>query len=394
MFISNTMPKINIIQLTFKEIADKIDAGFFDEVSSFPQIPSVSLCLNHSRQLQNTCMDIFPEINYPQYLKPSIYAISFILLLRTCNLELYKKCTHVTDIWTALRDEDVNHIHYDINDTMTLLRTDADDKFWCTCGQRIEKLFMCSANGNFLILGSVCIEKTEIKSLLEKLKELKKILCDSCNLLKNPSSVDSNICSPCSKKTTCTVCNLFTKPSKLNKYLCSGCYKHHHKCQLCPKYCYIFSKNCNSCNIKIQEQHRLEQIEIDEQNRLKQIEINEQRRLKQIEIDEQRRLKQIEIDEHNEQRRLKQIEIDEQRRLKQIEIDEQRRLEQIEQIELKRLRHIEIEKQDRLRKIEINKNIYQWRQDGLTTMKCMDCNTDITISTWSIRCTPCWKLIQ
>ena len=392
----------NVILLTFKEISDKIDAGLFDEVAIFPQIPDVTLCLRHSQQLQNTCIDIFPQINRVDYLKPSIYAIAFILLLRTCNIELYNTCTHVTDIWTAIRDEERNHIYYNADHATSLHRPDEHAKFWCMCSQRIETLFMCSANGNFIILGSTCITKTQIKSLLEKLKELKKILCDSCEMLKNPSSVDSNICLSCSKKSICDVCNLLTKPSKPNKKLCAPCYKYHHQCQSCIQYCSKNTINCTSCSNKIEHERQLKQIKLDEERRLRKIELDEEQRLSKIKLDEERRLRKIELDEErrlrkielDEEQRLRKIKLDEEQRLSKIKQDEEQRLRKIKQDEERRLRNINIYDQNRLRIIQIQNNINQWNIDGLTKMECLDCKKNIDISTWSIRCMPCWKLIQ
>jgi len=384
----------NVIELTFKEIAEKIDAGFFDEVAIFPKIPDVTLCLSHSKQLQKTCIDIFPQINCVTYLKPSIYAIAFILLLRTCNIELYNTCTHVTDIWTAIRDEKKNHIYYDAdmaNIATAVYRPDENAAFWCTCSQRITKLFMCRANDNYIILGSTCIEKTQIKSLLEKLKELQKILCDSCEMLKNPSSVNSNICLPCSNKSICDGCNLLTKPSKLNKKLCNPCYKYKHQCRLCIQYCSKKNINCTSCSNKIEHERQLKQIKLDEKQRLRKIKLDEEQRLRKIELDEKQRLRKIELDE---EQRLRKIELDEEQRLRKIELDEKQRLRKIELDEEQRLRKINIAEQTRLRIIQIQNNINQWNIDGLTKMECLDCKKDIHISTWSIRCMCCWKLIQ
>jgi hypothetical protein len=80
--------------------------------------------------------------------------------------------------------------------------------------------------------------------------------------------------------------------------------------------------------------------------------------------------------------------------LRQIERNEQQRLHQIELAEQTRLRKITHIENSRLRKIHINKNIAQWTIDGEIVMKCLDCETMISISTWCIQCKKCWKLVQ
>lgn len=374
------MCHINNTILTFSEISNAIDAGLFDDVLIFPTIPSVDLCLQHSSDVLDISILVFPHINRPKHKKPAMYAITFVLLLRACNFDIYKTCTHMTDIWTALRNEGHNNIIYDISQHIYIDRPDEDDAdFWCACSQPIKKVFLCYANSSHFILGDVCVEKTNINSINEKKKELLKVLCEHCFELFKPSSINTEICGPCSKKRTCKICNHFTKPSKNNPEICSPCNKTHTKCQtdICENY---HNSKINGLCVTCQLYEDKLRREKDEQNRLRQNELNEQNRLRLIELEKQNRLRQNEI---NEQNRLRQIELNEQNRLRQIELAEQTRL--------RKLAHIE---NSRLRKIHINKNITQWTIDGETEMKCLDCETMISISTWCIQCKKCWKLVQ
>jgi hypothetical protein len=325
--------EINKTILTFDEISLKINTGFFDECLIFPTIPDEDVCLEYNYKLREICILVFPKINHPTHRMPAIYAITFVLLLRACNINLYNQCHTLDEIWNIIRDEDMNGITWVTHDTVRFTRDEDDDdtKFICVCSHIIHELIICSANDKYILLGNTCINKTEINSLKEQVKNLYKIICDICFELKKPSYFNDAICTACSKKRECAICNLIKNTSKNNPEICGSCYKTNKNCltTTCQKYCRKLKKvlYCNGC---IAEQTRLCDIEIAEQTRLRNIEIAEQTRL---------------------------------------------------------LRNEKIQ----LYKVYIEQNIAQWRNDKLIKMPCMSCNIDINICHWSIECLKCYR---
>ena len=140
---------------------------------------------------------------------------------------------------------------------------------------------MCSANNNFFVLGSFCIKKSEILSLNEQLKQLKKITCEICGVKRKPANKNIDICVPCSKKIYCVVCKAHSSPSKANPELCSKCSKCYELCRTedCKQYRTKNIMYCSPCVLVFEENHRLEQLERKKQADLEYKERMERERL-------------------------------------------------------------------------------------------------------------------
>jgi len=267
------MPRDDVINktiLTLSEINEKITDDSLAEFICFPQSPNIYLCIQYSKNLLQTALTIFPKISKknPQ---PDMYALSLTLLLYSTNIELYNKCETLNDILPQLNDPSISYLV--TNDVE--YRNDTA-KYTCTCSHTIQEVFMCSANNNFFVFGSFCIKKTEILSLNEQLKQLKKITCELCGVKRNAANKNIDICVPCSKKIYCAVCKAHSNPSKANPELCSKCSK---CCVICPteecnNYRVTTVKYCSKCMLVFEEKKRLEQTERRERERLDQLEMS------------------------------------------------------------------------------------------------------------------------
>lgn len=358
MFISYQMESIiNRTILTLAEIHEKIVDDSLAEFICFPQSPDLTLCLDYSTKLRTVAFNLFPKI--PKKIPyPDIYALAFTLLLYSSNIDLYNKCESMNDIWHQLNDPSISYV---VTDDVEY--RDEDAKLTCICSHDIETVFMCSANNNFFILGSVCINKSEIISLKEQLKELSKVICEICEVKRRPANINIAICVPCSKKIKCKFCRHFKKPSKKNSELCTPCYKDVFPCRgrpSCMNYHYTWKSYCDECIL-------LKHSEQDERNRL----------LKQ-EQDERNRLLKLKQDE-SERNRLDQLE----------QIKERLRLQQEE--------HIRNTQQclGCTERIPISKFYTKCRPCYLNTlektMKCLDCPVLLAQHKHIVRCVNCFK---
>ena len=248
---------INKTILTLSEIHEKIMDDSLAEFICFPERPDINLCIQFSQKLLTTALTIFPKLSKknPQ---PDMYALSLTLLLYSTNIELYNKCETLNDILPQLNDPSISY-----SVTNEVEYRDHIAKYTCTCSHTIQEVFMCSANNNFFVFGSFCITKTEIRSLNEQLKQLKKITCELCGVKRKPANKNIDICVPCSKKIYCAVCKAHSKPSKANPELCSNCSK---DCVICPtiecnNYRVTSFKYCRPCMLVFEEKTRLEQTD-------------------------------------------------------------------------------------------------------------------------------------
>lgn len=271
---------INRTILCLAQINEKILDGSFDSCLDFPQEALGDLCISYSKNLQVVSINVFPDIcKNKRRPYPDIFAIGLTLLLRSTNIDLYNECHVLEDILIKLNNPIIN---YDIIDQHEIrLDENAFDNRHCICSHYIETVYMCYANNNHLILGSTCINKTTILSLIEKRKLLEKKICVICSEHRKPANTDIDICVPCSKKIYCAVCKAHSIPSKANPELCSKCSK---CCVICPteecnQYRNKSASYCSPCMLVFEEKRRLEQLERKKQADLEYKERMERKRL-------------------------------------------------------------------------------------------------------------------
>jgi hypothetical protein len=215
--------KINHSQLSLEQIHEKIIDDTFARLIVFPENPNLNLCLEYGLTLVKTALSVFPQIhkNRPY---PDTFAILMVLLLYSTNIDLYNQCKTLNDIMDQLQfNPDL--IKYEINFELIRLEDQIEKKRNCSCGHWIRDVYMCNANSNFFILGSECVHKTEIKSLIEQLEILEKRTCEMCGNFRKPANKNINICKLCSKKIYCSRCKAHKTPSKTNAEHCTICVK-------------------------------------------------------------------------------------------------------------------------------------------------------------------------
>jgi hypothetical protein len=215
--------KINNSQLSLKQIHEKIIDDTFAELIIFPQSDNLNLCLEYGLTLVKTALSAFPQIHKSRPY-PDTFAILMVVLLYSTNIDLYNQCKTLNDIMDQLQFN-TDLIKYEINFALIRLEDQIEKKRNCSCGHWIHDVFMCNANSNFFILGSECVLKTEIKSLIEQLEIIEKRTCEMCGNFRKPANKNINICKLCSKKIYCSRCKAHKTPSKTNAEHCTSCVK-------------------------------------------------------------------------------------------------------------------------------------------------------------------------
>jgi hypothetical protein len=266
---------INETKLSLAQIHEKIMDDTFAELTVFPNNPSVKLCLEYGDTLLKLALQTFPNIHKCRPY-PDTFAILMVMLLYSTDRDLYNECTTLTDIMDKLRFSSTIDYGVDIN---CEIRLEVNHQK-CTCSHWIDIVYMCNANTNFFILGSTCIDKTNIVSLIEKRKNLEKRTCEICGEFRNPANQNIDICVPCSKKIYCNYCNEHKRPSKQNPELCTKCCKDFVKCATKSCNTYISNKYvyCSKCKLAYETERR--QIIIEELRKQE-----EERRLKRLELE-------------------------------------------------------------------------------------------------------------
>jgi len=248
--------KINNSKLSLAQIHEKIIDDTFAELIVFPQSPNLNLCLEYGLTLVKTALSTFPQINKSRPY-PDTFAILMVVLLYSTNIDLYNQCATLNDIMDQLKFN-TDLIKYEINTALIRLDDQIEKKRNCSCGHWIHDVFMCNANSNFFILGSECVLKTEIKSLIEQLEILEKRTCEICGNFRKPANKNINICKLCSKKIYCAYCNDHKSPSKQNPKLCTKCSKDCVKCDnnSCNTYIKHLYQYCSKCKIVYEAERR------------------------------------------------------------------------------------------------------------------------------------------
>jgi len=267
--------KINNSKLSLAQIHEKIIDDTFAELIIFPQNPNLNLCLEYGLTLVKTALSAFPQIHKSRPY-PDTFAILMVLLLYSTNIDLYNQCKTLNDIMDQLQFN-TDLIKYEINIALVRLDDQIEKKRNCSCGHWIHDVFMCNANSNFFILGSDCVLKTEIKSLIEQLEILEKRTCEMCGDFRKPANKNINICKLCIKKIYCSKCKSHKTPSKTNPEHCTSCVKLIQQEQEQER-----KREQERERERIQEEHR-QLKRLEEQHHLKRLE--EQSHLKRLEYE-------------------------------------------------------------------------------------------------------------
>ena len=220
-----TSRDINATKIIFEDFKQKVlDNQFNDCDFSLiftKDLIGISKCHQRQREVLYTLYDI----NNPHKAEPDAFAGIIGLLLYYDSPELFRTC----NIWQDVIDK-LNTLGYK-DFEMPNEATDEDEKeyYQCLCQHLISNLNVFCLNGRFFLLGSTCVDKTQITELITLRKNRPYKICGVCNKPRKLGK-GNDICNSCIKKDNCIQCKKLKELNDDN--ICNNCSKNY---KLCPE---------------------------------------------------------------------------------------------------------------------------------------------------------------
>jgi hypothetical protein len=189
----------NKVSIPIRKVIQKFNKGYFDDLF-FSKSGDIDDMLDKQDQFRRRINKYFNTNS-----QPNMYGIILLLLFYKIDPTLCSTFTTWERFAEQLRFEiPIYGVKY----------PNMEDTLKCLCGHLIDEVFVIRQEGNYAIMGSVCINKSNIYNQQE-LEKITRLICDDCGKdcpRPKPYNLTQDICKRC-----------INKKNKKNNYKTKSC---------------------------------------------------------------------------------------------------------------------------------------------------------------------------